>query len=258
MAPLFDLIKAHLDQDLVFQEALRRGVVNHRALARQIIAENNLQTSEESILGAIRKYGSQLQVKPLENAKQVLGSAHLNMRSKVAIIRMNKTQDAQETLPCLFDLIDYSKGEILRIIHSDRAIKVIVDQVNLSDVQQRLPSRAIQEVWQNTTEIAVVLPAEADSTPGISAYIFTTLGIKGINVIDTFSGLPEVLLFVSEKDTLEAYESLERVIAQNKRPRRDPAGSTAASLDKTPGTLRQDRPVASNGNGSSGVYVESD
>lgn len=207
-------VKASLGQDGVIREALRREVINQRALARWLIDEHGWDTTEEAVLSAIRRYADALEGEVYDQAKTVLGQAHLNMRSQVGIVKMSKTQDVQEALPHLFELVDYTKGEALRVIQSERSIKVFVDEANIPAVLELLGERHVRETRRNVTEINLVLPMESKTTPGIAGLVLNTFGLHGINLLEIVTGIPEVLLFVHEEDALDAYEALDNLIGR--------------------------------------------
>lgn len=205
-------VKNALRQDGVIREALRRGVVNQRALARWLIDEHGWDASEEAVLSAIRRHADDIEEDVHSDAKQVISRAHVNMRSQIGIVKMSKNQAVQKALPGMFDLVDYTKGEALRIVQSERSVKVIVDESNVPAVRERVAEDHVREILRNLTEINLVLPMESKNTPGLGALIMTTLGLHKINVLELVTGIPEVLFFVSEEEALEAYEAIDNLI----------------------------------------------
>lgn len=218
-------VKQALGEDGVIREALRRDVINQRALARWLIDEHGWDATEEAVLSAIRRYANDVEVEVYEEAKRVLSQAHVNMRSQVGIVKMVKTQDVQEQLPQMFDLVDYTKGEALRIIQSERSVKVFVDQENVPSVLEQLDGHQVMETMRDVTEINLVLPRESKQTPGIAGMVLNTFGLHGINLLELVTGIPEVLLFVDDAEALDAYEALdnliERVSDETPGPRRE-------------------------------------
>lgn len=223
-----EAVKRILAEDGVIREALRRDVVNQRGLARWLIDEHGWDVSEEAVLSAIRRYADELEEGVHRDAKEVISQAHLNMRSQLAIVKMTKTQAVQEALPGMFELVDYTKGEALRIVQSQRSVKVIVDETNIGPVQDRIEEAHVQEVLRHLTEINLVMPMSSKSTPGIGSLVMSSLGLHQVNVLELVTGIPEVLFFVEEEQALDAYQAIESLIDRCQRAvdgTRDPPSS---------------------------------
>lgn len=212
MSRVMDDLRAYLRQDGVVREALRRGIVNQRALARWLLERNGWEATEEAVLSALRRALAEVETSPLERAEAIFARAHLNMRSHVGIIKLSKTSEVQRLLPKLFDVVDYTKGEALRIIQSERSVKILLDEVNMPHVLRLLRNEHVEETTRRVTEINVVLPMESKTTPGIGALMMNALALQGINILEFVTGIPEVLLFVAEDDALAAYEALANLI----------------------------------------------
>lgn len=208
-------VATYLDQDGVVREALSRGIVNQRALARWLIETKGWDATEEAVISAVRRHLEREDAdrSVFDAARALFDAAHVNMRSRVGLVVAAKTQEVQERLPELFQAVDYSRGEVLRILQTDRCIKVIVDEANLASVGDLLGEDAVQEVHDGLAEINVVLPEETVTTPGVLALICTTLALHRINILEVATGLPEHLLFVAQEDARRAYETLEDLVA---------------------------------------------
>lgn len=206
--PISRLLARKIEQDSALAEVLARGVVNLRALARWLIRTNHWAATEDAVLSALRRYvASSRKESSVEQARALLSRAHLNTRSRVCLVTLPKSKGVQQAVGSLITSLDYSKGEILRLIQTERGIKVLIDETNLPKLQ-RAVGASVQSVEHNLTELNVVVSEETMQTPGVLALIFGAIASRGINVVESVSGLPEHLVFVAEKDAMDAYDAL--------------------------------------------------
>jgi aspartokinase len=66
----------------------------------------------------------------------------------------------------------------------------------------------IRHIEEKLAEINIKLANEATETPGIIATLSTELMINNINIYELMSCVPEMLLFVKQKDVVKTYEIL--------------------------------------------------
>ena len=104
----------------------------------------------------------------------------LSTKSRLANIAVIKDSEIQELLPKLFSIIQFNRGDVLRIIQADEAIKILVNEKNLEKVKDLLPKNKIIKVDQNLAELNIHLHPDAIKTPGLTAAISTELAMDSI------------------------------------------------------------------------------
>lgn len=209
-----------LDNDAAARDILARGTMNLSALARWLQSEAGIDAPEHVVLAAVRRYAGAVRAPPFDRARRLLAQGHVNVRARVCILVLPKAPQTQARLPDLFRSVDFAKGETLRVIQTEKAIKIIIDEDKLHDVQACLGSARALNVQTRLTELNVVMPDECRETPGIIGVLSTALASRGINIVEAVSGLPEHLFLVADEDGLRAYEAFTGLI-----------GASAAFLD---------------------------
>lgn len=208
------LVEESVLNDLVANEALRRGIVNQRALARWLIRTNKWDVTEDAVLSALRRSLPDAASRRSGTARDLLLKSHVNMRSEICILTMAKSPDSQSRLPAVLRAIDYTKGDTLRIIQGDRALQVIIDEANLSLVEQIVGKDRIEDRLMGLTEISVISPPESLGTPGILAIICNSLALRGINVLKIMSGVNEHFMFLPAQDAVAGFETLAAITSR--------------------------------------------
>jgi hypothetical protein len=204
------------DRDGVVNEAVARGIVNYRALARWILDVARLEATEDAVLSAIRRIRQRERIRPFEAAHAIVCRSHLNVRSGLCQVKAPRTKLVQERLAAIFREIDFEKGEILYYTQGEGGIKILVDEANLRRVQTHLGANLL-EVTKNLAAVSVVEPVDGLVTPGILALLSSTLALQNINIVDAVFGLPEYIFFVHQEDTLRAYQALETLISVSRQ-----------------------------------------
>lgn len=201
-------------RDGVLIEAISRGIVNYRALARWINRTYGLEASEEALVSAIRRLKKPGVENPFRQAREVISRSHLNVRSQACQITAPKSKAVQELLPRIFQQIDFARGEMLYYTQGETGTKIVVDESNLKPVQALLGAH-VGKITRGLAAVIVVEPEEGLQVPGILALLSLALALHGINIVDAMWGYPEYIFFVRQPDTLRAYEALEALIASS-------------------------------------------
>lgn len=187
---------------------MSKGLINTNALAKYIIKEKKIDGTLDAVSSAIRRYNLKRYDEIFDTASKIVSFGELSTKSKLANIAVIKDAEVQELLPKLFSIIQFNRGDVLRIIQADEAIKILVNEKNLGTVKNLLPKKKIIKIDKNLAELNIHLHPEAVKTPGIIAVISNEFSMNNVNVMEFMSCVPEMLWFVKEKDVLKAYNVL--------------------------------------------------
>ena len=200
-----------LDNNPSIRRCMGQGLINTTALAKYIIKEKNINATLDAVSSAIRRYKLDRYDEIFDIANRIVSFGELSTKSKLANIAVIKDSEVQELLPKLFSIIQFNRGDALRIIQADEAIKILVNEKNLEKVKELLPKKKIIKIDRNLAELNIHLHPEAVKTPGIIAVISNELALNNINVMEFMSCVPEMLWFVKEKDILKAHNVMFRL-----------------------------------------------
>jgi aspartokinase len=208
MTNIVQQVWKELDNSPHIKRCMSQGLVNTTALARYLLRNKNVQGTLEAVSSAIRRYQLDLYDELFTTANAIIGLGSLSTKSKLANIALIKDTEVEELLPKIFSIIQYNRGDVLRIIQADEAIKILVNEKNLEKIKALFPKSKILKIDRNLAEINMHLHPEAVNTPGIIAVLSNELALGGVNVMEAMSCVPEMLWFVREKDILKAYNIL--------------------------------------------------
>jgi aspartokinase len=194
-----------LDENPCIKRVMRQGLINTSALAKYIIKEKKVEGTLDAVSSAIRRYKLDRYDDIFTTASKIVSFGEISTRSKLANVAFIKDAEIQQLLPKLFSLINFNRGDVLRIIQADEAIKILVNEKNLDKIKKLFPNDKIIKIDKNLAEINMHLHPEAVNTPGIISIISSELAMNDVNVMEVMSCVPEMLWFVKEKDVLKAH-----------------------------------------------------
>jgi len=198
-----------IDNHPCIKKDSERNLINVRALAKYIITTTKIDATIDAVISAIRRYELGKSDDQFVIARDLIShTLNLSTRSGLAEITIVKNDEIQRSLPLMFDIIDYNRGEILRIIQATQSIKLLVDEKNIENITALFPKYGITKVEKNLAEINMHMHPKMIITHGILAVIANELTINGINIVEIVSCLPEMVLIVKDDDILKAYKIL--------------------------------------------------
>lgn len=200
----------HIHDDAVIRRAIEKDIISMKGLAVYLIKEKKVHASADAIISAIRRYKENKPLeKEYEKAKKVIANSEdIRITSNIINISVEKNRKTQELLQKIFSLVDYEKGELLLIIQGEQSIKVLINEKNRGKVLGVFNEKNIKHIEEKLAEINIKLANEATQTPGIIATLSTELMINNINIYELMSCVPEMLVFVKQKDVVKTYEIL--------------------------------------------------
>src|SRR5881628_1087459 len=155
-------------------DGLKMGIVNYSALARKISKELGIR-QREAVLAACRRYPvEKLRGYSEDAVRRMLQKSRIQTRTKVATITVVEGVDVLQRLgDVVEELLD--ENRICRLIQVSQGTVIIVDDDSVSRVTRRLREGQLVSVSKNLVEIAVTSPETIETTPGMLAFLSTSL-----------------------------------------------------------------------------------
>lgn len=199
-----------ISQDPSVQKNLQKNLINIRALAKHLINQHGLKASIDSVISAIRRYPTSKNFKEnVSELKEVFVGANIATKNNLACMILRNQSEIQKYLSEITKLTDFEKRETLRMIKGKNNLKVITDMVSIQKLKSIFPKEENIEVKENLSEIRVLTQdIKADKTKGVAARISNELLTNDININELIFCVPEIIIYVEQKDLLKAHESI--------------------------------------------------
>ncbi|MFH2021497.1 MAG: hypothetical protein ABIJ34_08860 [archaeon] len=201
-----------IEQDVSIRRGLSRELLNIRALAKYIQQNLQLSCSLDAVISAIRRYeGREEQKEDIKMRYKLIASSKVSSRTRIASLLFKKHMDVRNNLIGLYKKIDFSKGEILRILEVSEYIKIIIDEANLEKATDACGKKDVVQVEHNLGEISILYADIVKQTPGIFAALSSELALSGISIVDGVICGNEHIFIVNEDDLMKALGALHRI-----------------------------------------------
>lgn len=209
MASVARQVRDYIDERPSIAFGLKLGIVNHSALARMIAKEVGLR-KEEAILAACRRYPSTRMPGYREDVvKRILRRSRVETRTKVATVTVVQGVDVLQRLgDVVEELLD--ENRVCRLIQVSQGTVIIIDDDSVPRVTRRLREGQLVSVSKNLVEIAVTSPETIETTPGMLAFLATSLASRGINIVQAMSCYTDTIFLLERNDMTEAVDVLTR------------------------------------------------
>ncbi len=212
-------VKAIVDNDLAFQDALQRGYVNYSAMARMIkpsiSAILGRDVSIDSIVTALKRIRSSY-VTPSKGISSIIAGSKVNVRTDVAKVSIVKSRSTIEKIS--IPLREYYDS-FISVSEGIKSVTMIFDDIILEKMKT-LFNEHILEYEDDLAAIIVESPEEIIKTPGCALVFYNQLARRKINIEDTISCYTDTIIVVKMDDVARAFNALTELIVENRNAER--------------------------------------
>ena len=204
------LVRLTIERDGVVRNALSRGIINTRALARDIELKAKGAVSFDAILSAIRRYP----ILDVAINRKMVGEKimKISLRNRIVVISMKNSNDLQRAILRFSSEINLAAGETFRLVTNLDSASVTMDSKNLERFESFVSDSQVNRKTGGLAEIVVEMPMEIETIPGLLSTIATELSINDI-AIRQFNtiGPGRMIMLVDEYNATRAFDILKNL-----------------------------------------------
>ncbi len=216
MASVRRQVERIIESDPVIKKGLQRRIINSRALARYILSVDKVESTQDGILGIIRRYplGDELEMVH----RQMFKDCEIVTRHGMANLAIEKTPGIMRSVAEFAANIKTMRGENLRLAVGLTSIRVIAEQKTLELFRQTLRPTEVVSYTPDLAEISLLFNPDAEKlkgVKGIAAKITAQLVSHDVNMAGMFFfGLPEDVIMVAEDDAPRALQAIQQLLKE--------------------------------------------
>jgi aspartokinase len=218
MVNIAHIVEKIISEKPFLQEALARGIVNHSALAEELIPEIEKDLKKKvkfsAVNMAIRRLSEKLDKSFIVNAK-FDENTDISIRSDLVEIPVFKMEDVQDHIKELYGIVNFRKGDFLTVTQGLHEMMIITNKRHEKKVIEIFPKKCIKQIINDLSSITINIPDESLEEVGLFYLITRALTWENINIIDIVSTLNEMTFIIREEDTSRAYDCLKNLISNN-------------------------------------------
>lgn len=202
-----DQVRDAVERDGVVRHGLARGLMNVRALAREIERQSSDKVTFDAVLGAIRRYPIDVSAERRRKVGAVIRK--ITLRNHVAVLAFRNRPDLRPAIARFVGESGLATEETLRVATSPEGVSLTFDESRTKELEGRIPKSDVLHKLSGLVEIKIQLAAEAEKASGALSVIASELAINDVNVVQLHTvGPAYIILLVSEADATRAYQAL--------------------------------------------------
>lgn len=220
-----------LEKDVISVVAIMNNIASSRKIARRILPEIKkelgFEPKLETVAKVIERYvkivekSGKLSGYDIDEIRRIFSKSRIMIQSDIGLVGLRITKNIGNKLVKVMQYV-YSRKEkpFINISFGHTYITVVIDQHNIEKVIKIVGRKNMVYIKKNQAALSVISPPDVISIPGLSGYIFSVLGLSGINVVEIISSYNEGIIILNESDANKAYtvlrEEIERFRSQSK------------------------------------------
>ncbi len=204
------LVRLAIERDGVLRNALARGIVNTRAVARDIEMKANGSVSFDAVLSAIRRYSVNGVIQdPVKSRHSIL---KLSLRNRITVLSLKNSRELQNAILKFSSEINSASGETFRLVTNMDTASVTIDTKNIERFESFISDSQVNRKLTGLAEIVIDMPIEIERSPGVLSSIVTELSINDV-VIRQFTtiGPGKMIVLVDESNATTAFDTLQKL-----------------------------------------------
>lgn len=208
-----------LSNDVSIRKDIARGIINNRALAKYLIKHHHLQISLDGAISSIRRFEKdQHVVDDFTTVKEALKGAKISTRTNITCITISENSENAKYLAQFITDPFFMNNEAVRITKGEQTMKILFSQSDLDRVKKIIPQTMIQSLETDLAELNILLTPKAYTTKGVYARIGNEIANYGININEVITVVPELIVFIKNKDLIKAHQAVFSLITSSGEP----------------------------------------
>ncbi len=195
------------------EEYMRLGIVNNRALARDIAGDVKRELGREvniqSVVSAVRRHPVSKGKREKEEIYRLLSKSEVSLRYDVGAITILLDAPSSKIDPREVD-------EGLIMIRGIETLTIVVEERLIGAFKEKFKDAVISSN-KNLASVIVKSPKEIADTPGVIAHLANILAVEKINIVEMMSSYTETWFIVDEKDALKTVEAMRQEIKRARK-----------------------------------------
>ena len=218
MVNVTQVVRKFIERRPFIQEALSRGVINHAALAEQLLPEVEKELGEKvtfsSVNMAVRRTAELLEKK--ETPKKIFEKdTDIILRSNLVAMTFYRLENSKEFFAKLYTVMDFREGDFLTVTHGINELLIQTNQKHEKHILALIPKDKVRKIVRNLSSLTINIPPKAVDTVGVLYSVTRGMAWNNINIIDIVSTFREMTLIIAEDDTARSFTVLKELIKEN-------------------------------------------
>lgn len=220
MVTISKIVEKYIEEHPFIQESLNKGIINHAALANELIPLIRKELKKEvkfsAVNMAIRRNTESFKGKPFNQNMNFDKESYVTLKTDLVEITVYLEESTQQKLKSLYNIIDLKNGDTLTITQGFHEIMLILNKKFEKKVIELFSKSLIKNIIHNVCSLTITLPISSINTLGLFYLSSRALNWNNINIIDIVSTLTEMTFIIKEDDAEKAFRALHSLLKGDK------------------------------------------
>jgi len=200
--------------------ALRRGLVNYSALAREVKpkAEARLgrKVTLEAVVAALRRASPFFCRGPRSDLYSIVKACVLRLRNDMVCVHYKRTPELFLKLSNLEKRVNWEEAERMYVIQRTEEIGVVATRKFYKDLLALggKGGELVLEASEKLALVTVVYPHEGTRTVGLSCLLASQFEELGVNIVLQFDSFSHLSFLIAEEDAPAIFERLSSLVRE--------------------------------------------
>ncbi|MBN1385374.1 hypothetical protein JW968_00160 [Candidatus Woesearchaeota archaeon] len=218
MVTIAHIAKKLIEDKPFLLDALAKKIINYGALADMIQPdvekEMGKKVKHSAVMMAIRRYADALD--KVDAAQKFDYNSEIIMKTNLCDIAVSKSPSLFIKLKKIYETVNYEKGDQLNVIHGNNEVSIIISSKYLEKISKILEGERILNTEKDLVSLSLSYGMDFYRTPGIIYHVTKLFAWENINIIEIVSTLTELTFIISNKDSMRAYNALQKLITSKR------------------------------------------
>lgn len=215
MVTVSHIVHKLVDEKIFIQEAIGKGIASYGSVAKRLKPEIEKELKKEvahyAIVAALRRYAEKMDVR-FKDINFDSSNSEVNLKTNIIDITVMKTPCLFDKLKKIYDIIDFTKGDILHIVYGRNTVSVITNERYKKQICLFLQTEKVQSVEENLVALSFSIGKDLIETPGVLFQIIRNFAWESINIREIISIDLEMTFIVKEDDAVVGYKALQKLL----------------------------------------------
>lgn len=210
MQKISDAVAKIMKNDDLIRVVAQKGLLNHRAYAKQILPQVENDCFKEVKLGsvttAVTRFASKLKPIPTPPKEDIL---RISVQKNLSGLTYERTEETSEKIRNFYKDFADSSDSYITVTQGINEITLIANDTIIEKIRKELSGYKTVYDITNIAGISVKFDIKYMEIPNLFYSLIRKLALKNINIIEIVSTATELTFIINEKDVPLALEGLQ-------------------------------------------------
>ena len=200
MVNIAEIVRMYINENPDIKDYLNRGIINVSALAREIMANTQINDFDAAMAALKRYKANGLPA----YSSEILDRSNLEMSSNISLIVVKKSYDSLKIITGIVG--NLKKLNSINLVETKNCFSIVGDNDTIKGFANFFSDDQIIQFRKDLGQLTIISPEEIEKTKGYINFITLLLYRAGINILHIIFFYSDTIIILDEKDLTNAFK----------------------------------------------------